>query len=161
LSLSNDIEKVGVFVNPTFEYIKEAIKKSKITMVQLHGSESPMFCKKVERIIPVIKAVRVRDNENLSVLKPYKKFTLLLDAYSDKTMGGSGKKINWQFAKKAVKKGYKIILSGGLKPVNISKAIKYVKPFGVDVSSGVEKTPGIKDTNKIKNFLTLTRTTLT
>ncbi|MBA2124463.1 hypothetical protein B9J78_05990 [bacterium Unc6] len=151
--LPKNIGKVGVFVNPTFEYIMKAVKRSEITMVQLHGTETFEFCKKIDDAIPVIKAIRIKPNQNISVLKPYKQFMIILDTYSQNLQGGSGKSFDWGFAKRAREKGYKIILSGGLNPENVQKAIRYVKPFGVDVSSGVEKILAVKDADKIKEFL--------
>lgn len=142
--------KAGIFVNPGRNEVKSAFKDAKINIAQLHGDESRDFC--INLNLPFIKAFRVKDDFNLKVLSLYSLNTYLLDAYSESSYGGTGELINLNVAKKASKL-YNIILSGGLTSDNVIYAIKAVKPYAVDVSSGVEKSPGIKDRAKVRKFI--------
>lgn len=147
---------VGIFVNESVENISKTIKKCDIDIVQLHGDEGPGFCKKIRK--RVIKAVRIKNPESLKTLSLYKNKTnaLLLDSFNEDTYGGTGNRFDWNLAKKAKRYG-RIILAGGLNIENVSKAIKLVKPYGVDVSSGVEAGPGKKDKKKVKMFIKLAK----
>jgi phosphoribosylanthranilate isomerase len=143
------ITTVGVFVNEKPEKIKEIIKFAGINIVQLHGEEPPEECHIWHR---VIKAFRVRDFSDLHPLEEYKVSAFLLDTYSPETFGGTGQIFNWDIAVDAKRFG-RIILSGGLNVDNIEKAIIYVRPYAVDVSSGVEEEKGKKDLKKVKDFI--------
>ncbi len=145
------INIAGVFVDASYEFIKEVINQVKIDIVQLHGNESPDFCKMFNG--KVIKAFRIQNAETLETCKNYSNVSWLLDAFSPDVVGGTGKIFDWQIALKAKLLNPKIILSGGLKPENVAAAIKKVKPMAVDVSSGVEISPGKKDHKKVKNFI--------
>ncbi|MGC8965693.1 MAG: phosphoribosylanthranilate isomerase [Caldimicrobium sp.] len=143
--------KVAVLVNPTFEEVKKVLDLG-VDLIQLHGNETPDFGKRIgfERII---KAFRVRDKINFQELEAWKEAkALLLDTYLEGVFGGTGKAFNWELAREAVKKGFKIFLAGGLKPENILEAIEIVKPYGIDLSSGVEEYPGKKDHRKIEEL---------
>ncbi|MGC9141159.1 MAG: phosphoribosylanthranilate isomerase [Caldimicrobium sp.] len=143
--------KVAVLVNPTFEEVKKVLDLG-VDLIQLHGNETPDFGKRIgfERII---KAFRVRDKINFQELEAWKEAkALLLDTYLEGVFGGTGKAFNWELAREAVRKGFKIFLAGGLKPENILEAIEIVKPYGIDLSSGVEEYPGKKDQKKIKEL---------
>lgn len=144
------ITTVGVFVNESIEDIVNTIHECNINMVQLHGDETPNYCSKLP--VKTIKAIRVKGEDSLKKMTEYKTSTFLLDAYSEDSYGGSGKVFNWNLAIKA--KGYgRIILSGGLTPDNVREAIEKVKPYGVDVSSGVEEREGKKDRKMVKEFI--------
>ncbi len=147
---------VGIFVNESVENISRTVKKCDIDIVQLHGDEGPGFCKKIRK--RVIKAVRIKNSESLKTLSLYKNKTnaLLLDSFNEDVYGGTGNRFDWSLAKKAKRYG-KIILAGGLNIENVSKAVKLVKPYGVDVSSGVEAGPGKKDKKKVKMFIKLAK----
>lgn len=139
------ISKVGVFVDEHIDIIKSAVESCKLDMVQLHGDESPGDCESIRRFTKVIKALRVKSEDSLKRLPVYKVDLYLLDTYSEEFHGGTGKAFNWDLAVKAKKFGKNIMLAGGLNPENIADAVQKVNPYAVDVSSGVEETPGRKN----------------
>lgn len=149
---------VGVFVDAPFEFIKEVKEKVKLDVIQLHGNESPDFCKMFD--CKVIKAFRVQNAETLDICKNYPNVSWLLDAFNPDLVGGTGKVFDWQIALKAQLLNPRIILSGGLTAENVADAIQKVKPMAVDVSSGVEKSPGKKDHQKVKAFIKATKLAL-
>jgi phosphoribosylanthranilate isomerase len=144
------ITRVGVFVNPSEHFVRDMIEFLGLDRVQLHGDESPAFCRMFGS--RTIKAARIKDPESVRCLEKFPVKTFLLDTYTEDRFGGTGKIFDWSLAVKAKKYG-NIILSGGLNPENISEAIRIVEPYGVDVSSGVEERPGKKDPLKIKRFM--------
>lgn len=148
------ITTVGVFVNEETRKIKDILKFSGINILQLHGDESIEECHIFSVSMRIIKAFRVKDFMNLKLLEKYKYIAsaFLLDTYSEEAFGGTGQTFNWDIAVEAKRFG-KIILSGGLNPDNIEKAIRYVKPYAVDVSSSIEKDKGKKDLKKMKEFI--------
>lgn len=150
------LEKVGVFANFSVEEVVEYAKISKITKIQLHGGESAEFCKEVATLtqLPVIKAIRVQNIEDIKIISEYENIVeaVLLDSYSKSELGGTGEVFDWDVAVSAVKYGFPIILAGGLNPENIVDAYKQVKPFALDISSGVEQSKGIKDSNKLSRL---------
>jgi len=149
-SLPDGITKVGVFVDEQPDRIKEIVSLVGLDVIQLHGSESPDDCKIYDK---VYKAIRIKDLSDLEQLAKYNVLAYLLDTYSPDEHGGTGKTFNWDIAVQAKKYG-NIILAGGLNPDNIEAAIKHVKPYGIDVSSGVEGSiKGIKDHSKLKLFI--------
>ena len=144
------VHRVGVFVNETAEKINRIADRCGLDAVQLHGDETPAFCKKIKR--RVIKAVRVKDASSLKEMSRYEVDAFLLDTYRDNQWGGTGQVFDWELAARAKKYG-PVILAGGLNPRNVKEAVKKVQPYGVDVSSGVEQSPGKKDPKKVKAFL--------
>ncbi len=144
------IETVGVFVNESADQINRTVDSCKLSAVQLHGNESPVFCKKISR--KVIKAVRVKGRDSFKGLSSYKVSAFLLDAYSDQQQGGTGETFDWRLVSEGKKYG-PVILAGGLDPSNVDHAIQKVKPYGVDVCSGVERVPGKKDPFRLKEFI--------
>jgi phosphoribosylanthranilate isomerase len=149
------IMRVGVFVNAPEEFVLSAISECGLTLLQFHGDESPEFCGQFG--IMTMKAFRVHGLETLQQIPQYATDAYLLDAYSSTTLGGTGEKFNWDLAVEAQKFGKPIFLAGGLTAENVAGAIRKVRPFGVDVSSGVESAPGIKDHAKIKAFIAAVR----
>ena len=143
--LSNDISKVGVFVNHDKAFIEEAIRSISLNIIQLHGDETPGFCKQFE--VPVLKALRIKDKASLSVMDQYNVAGFLLDTFSTKQYGGTGETFDWSLLNGKLETP--IILSGGLNPDNILDAIDSVNPAAIDVNSGVEISPGKKDHQKI------------
>ena len=150
LQLPPFIETVGVFVNETSDKINRIAEQCKLNSIQLHGEESPALCRRVKR--KVIKAFRVKNADSLKNIASYDVSGFLLDSYIDGSKGGTGQVFDWNLALRVKKQG-PVILAGGLNPYNVFTAIHRVKPYGVDVCSGVEKSPGIKDHEKIREFI--------
>ncbi len=144
------ITTVGVFVDESEEMIRRIIRESGVQTLQFHGAESPLLCTRFRE--KVIKSVRVKNVESLNSMKMYPLDTFLLDTYHEKMKGGTGRTFDWKIAEKAKEYGL-IILSGGLTPSNVGEVITRVQPYGVDVSSGVEISPGKKDHRKIREFM--------
>jgi phosphoribosylanthranilate isomerase len=144
--------RVGVFVNAPADFVLRAIGECNLTMLQFHGDETSDFCTQFG--LMNMKAIRVRDAESLTQLENYQTDAFLLDAHSKNGLGGTGEKFNWELAVEVQKFGKPIFLAGGLTPENVADAVRIVHPFGVDVSSGVESAPGIKDHAKVKAFIT-------
>ena len=149
------VMRVGVFVNAPEEFVTRAIADCGLTMLQFHGDETPEFCTQFG--LMSMKAFRMHGPETLEELPKYETDAYLLDAYSSTTLGGSGERFNWDLAVAAQKFGKPIFLAGGLTPANVADAIRQVRPFGVDVSSGVERAPGKKDYAKVKAFIAAAR----
>jgi phosphoribosylanthranilate isomerase len=121
-----------------------------LDVVQLHGDEPPEKC--LIEPLRVIKALRVRDAASLQGAERYQVAALLLDAWCDQAYGGTGRQFDWQLAKRLTGR-QPLILAGGLTPENVSDAVRLVRPYGVDVSSGVEAAPGKKDHQKVAEFI--------
>ena len=150
------IIRVGVFVNPTKELVFKAIAECGLSLLQFHGDEPPEFC--VQFDLMSMKAFRIRDAGSLKELPKYKTDAWLLDAYSSDTLGGTGEVFNWDLAVEAQKTGRPIFLAGGLTPENVADAVRKVRSFGVDVSSGVESSLGKKDHAKVRAFINAAKT---
>jgi phosphoribosylanthranilate isomerase len=149
--LPSFITTVGVFVNENREQVEKITSWAGVDVIQLHGDEPPYMCHFSRR---VIKAIRVKSLESLDPLTHYEDrvSAFLLDTFSPNAFGGTGRTFNWDIASHAKQFG-KIILSGGLSPENIADAVNRVRPYGVDVSSGVESEKGKKDHKKMKLFI--------
>jgi phosphoribosylanthranilate isomerase len=145
----------GVFVNADEELVARAIGECGLSLMQFHGDEPPEFCTQFGRMS--MKAFRMRDIESLKELPKYQTDAYLLDAFSPEARGGTGEKFNWDLAMEAKKFGKPIFLAGGLTPENVAEAMRKVRPFGVDVSSGVESSPGKKDHAKVRAFIAAVR----
>ena len=147
------VKTVGVFVDEEPAAIKEMIHYCGLDLVQLHGDESPDLC--CELMPYTIKALRIKDESSLRTSRIYhgKVRALLLDTYSKDKAGGSGRTFDWQLAIKIKKLGIPIILAGGLGPSNIDGAISTVRPYAVDVNSGVEERPGKKSHTLMKDLM--------
>jgi len=148
--LSPMVTSVGVFVNEKPDVVRQIMSDCGLTYAQLHGEESPQYC--AELRVPVLKGIRVRSREDVSALAPYRVKAILLDAYVEGLIGGTGATFDWDLAVEAKAWG-PIILAGGLTPDNVAEAISRVRPYGVDVSSGVESAPGVKDHAKVRAFV--------
>ena len=144
---------VGVFVNATQQEIELALIKCRLTTLQFHGDEPPRFCRRFAA--RTIKAIRVRDEDSLRAAAEYDIDALLLDTYTDTERGGTARTFDWSLALKAKEIGPPIILSGGLTTENVQEAIRKVRPYAVDASSGVEREPGRKDPEKLRRFIEL------
>jgi phosphoribosylanthranilate isomerase len=144
-SLPPFVKAVGVFVNEMPSSIRGTFAFCGLDLIQLHGDESPDLC---HELMPyTIKAMRIKDESILQFVEPYrgKVRALLLDTYMKDKPGGTGKTFDWNLAVEIKALGIPIILSGGLGPSNIEDAIKTVRPYAVDVNSGVEERPGKKN----------------
>jgi phosphoribosylanthranilate isomerase len=151
------VSKVGVFVNSAEETVRLAISKCGIDTLQFHGDESPEFCRRFPPL-KTYKAFRVENLESLGVLPGYRTDAWLLDSFVEGKQGGTGAKFNWDLAIESKKLGRPIILAGGLTPENVADAVRKVRPFAVDVSSGVESSPGKKDHAKLRKFIEAAKT---
>lgn len=145
------VAKVGVFVNPTVEEVQQAMAECGLDTLQFHGEEPPEFCRQFG--LKALKAFRVQGPETLGVLPDYSDVTWLLDSFVAGTRGGTGNIFNWEIAAQAGKLGGRIILAGGLTAENAAEAVRKVRPYGLDVSSGVESAPGRKDAAKVRAFI--------
>ncbi|HUN80427.1 MAG TPA: phosphoribosylanthranilate isomerase [Phycisphaerae bacterium] len=158
------IARVGVFVNPSAATVRRAIESVGISEVQLHGDEAPGLMKALGGM-PVIKALRVRDRsftEDVGRWSDAGAAGILLDAYSPKARGGTGERFDWDLVTQnrrsvGLDKGPPLILAGGLNVQNIRAAIRAVRPWGVDVSSGVESKPGVKSVELMERFISAAR----
>ena len=150
-ALSPFVLKVGVFVNAPEEFIFRAMGECNLSLLQFHGTEDSDFCTQFG--LMSVKALRVRGAESLAALANFNTDAFLLDAFSPSGLGGTGEKFDWNLAVAAKKFGKPIYLAGGLTPENVADAVKQVRPFAVDVSSGVESSPGKKDHAKVKAFV--------
>ncbi len=139
------IISVGVFVNEKPAVIKEVVEFCNLGLVQLHGDESAAMC--AELMPRTIKAFRIKNDHSLGGVKPYvgSVRALLFDTHSENMRGGTGRTFDWSVATERKTLGVPLILSGGLNPANIAEAITTVRPYAVDVSSGIEERPGKKD----------------
>lgn len=149
------IMRVGVFVNASPDFVVRAARECDLTLLQFHGEEPPEYCRQFG--LMSMKALRVRDESSLQTLLDYATDAWLLDAYSPDSIGGTGHTFNWELATQAQRWGRPIFLAGGLTPENVAEGIRRVRPFGVDVSSGVEASPGKKDHAKVRAFIQAVR----
>lgn len=148
------VTTVGVFVDPTHDEATAAAAVSGVQVLQLHGDEPPELCRSFQ--LPVVKALRVAGPEALAALDRYPGVAgLLLDAASA-GYGGSGQTFDWSIARAAAARAT-LLLAGGLGPDNVAEAVRAVRPYGVDVASGVESSPGVKDHEKLARFIRAAR----
>ncbi|MBN2507897.1 MAG: phosphoribosylanthranilate isomerase [Verrucomicrobia bacterium] len=150
------VAKVGVFVNPAAAWVRRAIAESGLDTLQFHGEESSDFC--VQFGLKAIKAFRVSEAASLPTLLSYATDAWLLDSYVAGQHGGTGERFNWNLAIEAKAHGRPLILAGGLTPANVAEAVRRVRPFAVDVSTGVERAPGEKDADKMRAFVAAAKT---
>ncbi|XHX79359.1 MAG: phosphoribosylanthranilate isomerase [Stenomitos frigidus ULC029] len=150
-------DRIGVFVNASLEVIGETVAIGNLSGVQLHGSETPEFCDRLRQQLPnveMIKALRIRSESDLSQVNAYTAWvnTLLLDAYDPSLPGGTGKTLDWRSLQQ-FEPSCPWFLAGGLTPDNVLEALQETKPHGVDLSSGVEYSPGDKNLSEVARLL--------
>ncbi|MGB2624478.1 MAG: phosphoribosylanthranilate isomerase [Candidatus Acidiferrum sp.] len=151
--LPSGVQAVGLFVNAKPAEIASLHAFVRFTAAQLHGDETPAIVSEVSRTVPVIKAFRVAADFPLSTLDKYlDAFAFLLDGSRAGQFGGTGTNADWNVARRATA-AHRIILAGGLTPENVGAAIRSVRPYAVDVASGVESKPGKKDHARLKEFI--------
>ncbi len=148
------VTSVGVFVNQALDEMLEIAARCRLQAVQLHGEESEEIARRIP--LQVIKAIRVRNQESLRPVATYPAHAFLLDAYVEGKAGGPGTAFSWDLVA-AVSAKVPIILSGGLRPDSVEAAVRRIRPYAVDVSSGVEFRPGEKDPQKVREFVAAVR----
>ncbi len=146
--IDHKVNIVGVFVNHSKEFINHAIDLIPLSMIQLHGDESPEFCKNFS--VPTIKAIRVKNKLRSETLDQYEVDCILLDSFSKTEYGGTGKTFDWSLIDFKFKQ--KILLSGGLNSENILEAISSINPDAIDISSSIESSIGQKDHYKMRQL---------
>lgn len=157
--LPPEVDRIGVFANASQQEIKEVLIEAGLSGVQLHGDESPQFCQQLRDFlgdeIELLKALRIKTPAVLLTMDRYQSCvdTLLLDAYHPQALGGTGKTLDWESLKQ-FNPNLPWLLAGGLTPNNVTQALSLVKPDGIDLSSGVERSPGDKDLVKVAQLLT-------
>lgn len=149
------IIKVGVFVNLPLKEVEDIASYCNLDFIQLHGSEPPEYCRLLRQKHRIIKAFQIKNGVSETLINAYSVDAVLLDTYSPSRAGGTGKPFDWILAQN-LKLAPPLILSGGLTPENVREAIALVKPYAVDVSSGVE-TNGKKDLTKIYKFIAMAK----
>jgi len=152
------VETIALFVNPSRDEVREVLDRGLFSGLQFHGEESAGFCESFG--LPYMKALRVRGDEEASLeigpaIGQYASAgRILLDAWDSAGRGGTGKTFRWEVAEKLVAAGAdNIVIAGGLRDGNVARAIRRIRPFGVDVSSGVESAPGVKSMDKVAEFI--------
>ena len=144
------VTRVGVFMDQEIGAVRDTMWACSLDVAQLHGSESPEYC---GQLFPrAIKAFRVKNAQSLEQLPRYRVSGYVLDSYVEGRDGGTGISFNWDLAREASQFG-PVIIGGGLHPGNVSLAVTMVQPYGVDVCSGVELSPGKKDQEKVRDFI--------
>lgn len=145
------VSRVGLFVDASAEEVASTIAGAGIDTLQFHGEETPEFCNQFS--LATLKAIRVRGADSLRAIRPYSVSGILLDSFVAGNPGGTGVQFKWEWAVEAKRMGKPIILAGGLKPGTVAEAVRFVNPYAVDVSSGVESSPGKKDVAKLRDFI--------
>jgi phosphoribosylanthranilate isomerase len=153
IALPENVLKVGVFVNAPPEEVLRAAQEAGLDLAQLHGDETPETVAAVRAGgLPVMKAIRVRNREDLADVERFDADLILLDAYSEKARGGTGNRFDWGVAKSLKGRG-NIVVSGGLAPENVREAVDFFEPYGVDASSSLEDAPGKKNEDSVRRFI--------
>lgn len=157
--LDPNVERIGVFVNESYDVITSLVKDGIIHSIQLHGEEDDSFCKQFSDEYKIIRATGIKDDDSVKRAKNILIETVLLDAYCGNDFGGLGHTFEWEYAKmfKLENPDRPLILAGGLCPSNVSRAINDVKPSAVDVASGVENESGYKDFELLEKFINSVR----
>ena len=152
--LRRKLELVGIFVDQPMDEIVRAAENEHLSLIQLHGKEGLSFCHEVKRRTgcPVIKAIRVRSSADIDAARSFRVDLHLLDAYREGMPGGTGQTVEWDFLRRRRSK-VPMILAGGLTHSNVAEAIGIARPWAVDVASGIESAPGIKDHELMSLFV--------
>ena len=151
--LPSQVDCIGVFADASPEEIVNIVTETGLTGVQLHGEETPAYCQQLRQLLPdieLIKAIRVKSPQSLAQTSEYVESvnTLLLDAYDPQLQGGTGHTIDWKTIEQFCP-DIPWLLAGGLTPDNVVDALAQLRPDGIDLSSGVERSPGDKDLEKV------------
>ncbi len=146
------VSRVGVFVNESTDRIIDAARLAMLDTIQLHGEETVEQCREIP--YPVIKSFSVNSQSDLSLLETYQVAGYLLDTWDRNVRGGTGRTFDWSVAERASRTYHRVILAGGLGPTNIQEALDTVHPYAIDVNSGVEIKPGVKNPHKMRDLIT-------
>lgn len=160
LSLPKHVLKVAVMVDPTWSELTQAAGLPFIDAIQLHGHEPAEFCRRVaQNRIPFSKALAVIGPESLENVPDFFTNIVILDSSSQRGFGGSGETFNWTVGREFVEKNPQlhVIVAGGLTPENVAEAVQTIRPFGVDVTTGVESSAGRKDPRRVEAFIAAAR----
>ena len=151
------VERIGVFVNARRDEVVRLLKEGVIHSAQLHGDETQEYYLSVAQGFACMKAFTVRDESSLDMASNFQATTVLLDAYCPGEYGGGGNTFEWSLGQRFVRENSSrsVVLAGGLRPDNVQSAISQVSPSAVDVASGVESSPGIKDPSMVRDFVQL------
>ncbi len=158
VQLPKSVKKVGVFVNSDKKRVRNIFRLCKLDVLQFHGDESTKYCKDFKNYA-VIKAIRIKNRRSLECIENYKVSSFILDTFDKSRFGGTGKIFKWDLVKEIKCFNRPIILSGGLTANNIKAAIRQIKPYAVDASSGLEISPGRKDHKLIEKFVRAAKNT--
>ena len=152
--LPQEVSVVALFVNPTPELVRQVLGTGAVDLLQFHGSESAEFCEQFDTPYMKVVAVKVDSDLNSEFAKYESAQYMLLDSFDPIMLGGTGKAFDWgRVIELTQKQRSRLVLAGGLGPANVRAAIEIAQPFGVDVSSGIEASKGIKDLNKMQLFI--------
>ena len=160
INLPAEVRKVAVMVNPTLDEVVRIAALPFIDAIQLHGHESPEFCRRVaEKGISFIKAIPMGESDSLEVTPHFFTESVLLDSSSRRGFGGTGETFQWEAGRKFIEEhpGLRVTVAGGLTPDNVAEAVRTMRPFAVDVTSGVESTPGRKEPGRVRDFIAVVR----
>lgn len=152
--LPDSVLSVGVFVNEPMEQLKTIAEESGIAALQLHGDESPEYCRELATDRYVIKTLAVAREDDLKSIETYEVEAIMLDTRDSRLRGGTGKVFDWSLASQVRQK---LFLAGGLSPENVANAIETVRPYAVDACSALEDTPGKKNHERMRQFVTVAR----
>jgi phosphoribosylanthranilate isomerase len=155
--LPKSVRKIGVFVNEEPEIVKNVAAESGVTALQLHGDESPDYCRELAVNQSIIKTFAVSSDFDSSVTQRYQVDAIMLDTKHNSLRGGTGRVFDWSIAQQASKIIPKLFLAGGLSPENVADAIESVHPFAVDACSSLEVMPGKKNHERIRAFVEAVR----
>ncbi|MCS1407910.1 MAG: N-(5'-phosphoribosyl)anthranilate isomerase [Verrucomicrobia subdivision 3 bacterium] len=150
------VSRVGIFVNESIEQIMQVKETCELDVIQLHGDETPEFCEAIPG--KVIKAFRLKSPETVTTARNFATDAWLFDSYEPDQRGGTGSRFNWDWIQQASPLERPFFVAGGLNSENVAACVKTTQPYAVDVSSGVEDQPGLKNAEKMKQFLLATRT---
>ena len=150
--LPETVTGVGVFVNEPADEVEGVAREAGLGTVQLHGDETPEFCRGL-RSLKTVKALRVRQGFDAAACALYPVDAVLLDAYAAGAFGGTGHTFDWTLARQAREQVARLFLAGGLTPDNVAEAVRAVRPYAVDVCSGVETSPGRKSPQLMRRFV--------
>src|SRR4051812_17626909 len=159
-ALPDNVVRLAILVDPSWEQAKAIAAMPGITGLQLHGSETPEFCRRLlGEGISFEKALPVSGPDSLANVPDFSTSTVLLDSAGAGGFGGSGERFPWEIARAFVEANphLRVVLAGGLAPENVAAAVAAVRPFGVDVTTGVEASPGRKDYERLRDFIKAAR----